>query len=430
MQQLRRERGLSQTALAGDDMSPSYVSLIESGRREPTDDVLRVIAERLGSSVHFLRTGEDGEQVAHARLELSFARLAIGNGEAAEALARLGEIAPDGLDPALAADVVLAMAEAHERLGDLEAAIALLEPLARDTLDAGSLIAGAAAANALTGAYLEAGDLLRASEVGAQSLQRLADAGLAGTDEWLRLGATLVWVHIERGDLFYAQQLARELLDVAAEHGSRSGQGALYWNASLAAHERGRVDDAVGLAERALALLGDEGGLRDLPRLRMHLASVLLEGDEPDAGAALRELDRAQESLAGSQLEQAGLARMRGVAQLQLGDVETAAASVEESLQLLGDAPRMETARALVLSGDVAFARDDRRTGRAAYRRAADMLSMMQSNRAAARVWRELGDRLVASGDAKAAAAAYGHALDEAGLRSSTLPAALRTSSV
>nr|WP_284288230.1 hypothetical protein [Angustibacter aerolatus] len=45
------------------------MSLIESGRREPTDDVLRVIAERLGSSVHFLRTGEDGEQVAHARLE-------------------------------------------------------------------------------------------------------------------------------------------------------------------------------------------------------------------------------------------------------------------------------------------------------------------------------------------------------------------------
>ncbi|GMA86291.1 hypothetical protein GCM10025868_15410 [Angustibacter aerolatus] len=148
----------------------------------------------------------------------------------------------------------------------------------------------------------------------------------------------------------------------------------------------------MGLAERALALLGDEGGLRDLPRLRMHLASVLLEGDEPDAGAALRELDRAQESLAGSQAGagRAGPDARRGAGAGSATSRPRRPAS-RSRCSLLGDAPRMETARALVLSGDVAFARDDRRTGRAAYRRAADMLSMMQSNRAAARVWREPG---------------------------------------
>lgn len=43
--------GLSQTELAGADISPSYVSLVEHGKRIPSDDVLKVLSERLGVPV-------------------------------------------------------------------------------------------------------------------------------------------------------------------------------------------------------------------------------------------------------------------------------------------------------------------------------------------------------------------------------------------
>ena len=60
-ERLRAERlaaGLSQTSLAGEDFSPSYISLIESGRRVPTEAALRVLAERLGTTPDYLREGD------------------------------------------------------------------------------------------------------------------------------------------------------------------------------------------------------------------------------------------------------------------------------------------------------------------------------------------------------------------------------------
>jgi transcriptional regulator with XRE-family HTH domain len=59
VRQGRIDAGLSQTALAGDAFSPSYVSLIEAGRREPTDAALAILAARMGSTVEFLKYGAD-----------------------------------------------------------------------------------------------------------------------------------------------------------------------------------------------------------------------------------------------------------------------------------------------------------------------------------------------------------------------------------
>ncbi|NLE71009.1 MAG: helix-turn-helix transcriptional regulator, partial [Actinomycetales bacterium] len=91
-ERLRAERaraGLSQTALAGDDFSPSYISLIESGRRMPTDAALAVLAARLGTTVDYLKYGDAAPSEERARLEISFARLALSNGAAQEAKDRL-----------------------------------------------------------------------------------------------------------------------------------------------------------------------------------------------------------------------------------------------------------------------------------------------------------------------------------------------------
>ncbi|MET9686847.1 helix-turn-helix domain-containing protein [Streptomyces coeruleorubidus] len=48
---LRQERGLSQAKLAGDNMSPGYLSRLESGARPPTPKVLAYLAEQLNVPV-------------------------------------------------------------------------------------------------------------------------------------------------------------------------------------------------------------------------------------------------------------------------------------------------------------------------------------------------------------------------------------------
>lgn len=48
LRQLRTAKGLTQRELAGDSLSVSYVSLLEAGRRTPTDGTVRVLASTLG----------------------------------------------------------------------------------------------------------------------------------------------------------------------------------------------------------------------------------------------------------------------------------------------------------------------------------------------------------------------------------------------
>ena len=48
---LRVAKGMTQTALSGNGISSGYVSLIESGKRTPSDKMVREIAQRLGVPV-------------------------------------------------------------------------------------------------------------------------------------------------------------------------------------------------------------------------------------------------------------------------------------------------------------------------------------------------------------------------------------------
>ena len=100
LRQRRLAAGLSQGALAGPDLSPSYVSLLEAGKRTPTVEVIASLAERLGCSVLYLLEGVDPAQHEKSRLTVEYAELAIRNGEASDALSELDTLLahPAGLD--------------------------------------------------------------------------------------------------------------------------------------------------------------------------------------------------------------------------------------------------------------------------------------------------------------------------------------------
>ena len=415
----RLAAGLSQTALAGSAFSPSYISLIEAGHREPTDSALAVLAIRLGTTLEFLKHGEDGPNEARTRLELDYARLDLTQGDAAGAKRRLEALDLDIVSPAVRVEALTTLARAHEGLGDLESAVAILEPLLEDARARSHHVEAAKLANALVASYLEAGDLHRAVEVGEHTLTELEAAELTGTDGHLRLASTVLWAYVERGDLLYATHRAAELVRLAESLGTPRGRGSVYWNAALVAEQRRDYELAQRYTERALALLSEGEPDRDLPRLRLNYAWLLLRSEPADPHAALEQIERAAPGLAvlGSELEMARVDVERSRAHLLLGDVGKAEEYATAALERLGEPPRVETAIAHLSFGDALHAGGDLEGSARAYRLAADMLGMMSASRQSAAAWRDLGDRYALHGETSKAAEAYDRALREAGFR-------------
>src|SRR5919197_6218242 len=102
---LREERHLSQREVSGPGVSSGYVSRIETGKRDPSKKAIRVLAERLGVSAHFLETGELIPAVVEREIELSDAELELRlHGDLDKARAVFASVSNDEeADPALLA---------------------------------------------------------------------------------------------------------------------------------------------------------------------------------------------------------------------------------------------------------------------------------------------------------------------------------------
>ncbi|WFR63287.1 helix-turn-helix transcriptional regulator [Paenibacillus amylolyticus] len=57
IRQIQEQLGLSQKQLAGEDMTRSYISLIEKGRAVPSQRMLKIIARRLNTPMEFFLGG-------------------------------------------------------------------------------------------------------------------------------------------------------------------------------------------------------------------------------------------------------------------------------------------------------------------------------------------------------------------------------------
>lgn len=409
VRQLRCARGLSQQALSGDGVSAAYVSLIESGKRRPSRQTVSKLADRLGVTAEHLLVGMQDAELGKTRVNVNFARLAIANGNPSEAVSSLRSMSFENLDSATACKASLALAEAAEQTGDLDLALVTLESMSDRCRREEAWIGFATAATTLTALYLESGDTARGVDFSQQALHDVEAAGLQGTDEHIRLGAVFVWACFERGDLLFAARRAAELIEVADRIGTPRARGSIYWNAAFVAHARGRHADALRLTDRALALLGEQEDSRDLPRLRMQYAWVLLNVTNPRPIEALEQLARAEgdPTLAGSQLDLGTIATFRGQAHLLLGNVFDAAEQAATALQLLGPSEHIERASALILLGDVGTAQGDSDLAHECYREVELVLRTIPASREVARAWRALGESLRTVGERDRALDAY-----------------------
>jgi transcriptional regulator with XRE-family HTH domain/predicted negative regulator of RcsB-dependent stress response len=416
---LRLSKHLSQAQLAGTELSDSYISLIESGKRTPTPAVVRLLAGRLGCLPEYLSEGIEPEERLHLQVRARHAELALLDGEAQQALTWFEEIldAVDN-DPELMKRARWGRARALEILGRGEEAIKALEELREEATRDRGRAGWLPITIVLSRCYRSAGDLGRTLALGESALNRLADLHLLGGEDAAEIGRTLIATYLDRGEPGPAHELAERLL--GATETDSTALIAAYVRASRQALDEGEGGESLYLAEQALALHAGGDQAKAQARLRVTAARTLLpSGASPmEAGKALDLLNAAEPMLSGMDAAECRIEMARS--KVLLGEPAAAVTIIGDVLSELTDQrPSVTTIRARLMLAQALIATGDRNKALTALRATRDELTGLETSRATARVWRELGDLFGTADDTSAMMDAYRKALESAGLRSS-----------
>ena len=419
----RREIGMSQADLAGEQLSASYVSLLEAGKRTPTREIVDALAGVLDCSPDYLLHGYDPKLSEEFHLGVRYAELAVRNGEAADALDQLDALLNDIANAP--ADLVRAArwqrAHALESVGRLSDAIDELEALdAQAQAQANSRVGDHVRLTIdLVRCYQEAGDVSHALDLGAGVLRTISALGLNGTDTHAELVSTVIGAYYVRGDLVTAGRLAQTALREVEERGSARARAAVCWNASLVAEAADDTSTAIMLAERALVLYADGDDERSLARLRVAYGWLLLRTAPPQPKVARDVLLTAHTSLAdvGTSTDIAYCETELARASLLLGRPKAALNYADKAAARLSDEAQIEGAYVHLVRGGALLALGLRDEAVAEYRHAASALAALDVARLSAGAWRELADAFTRLELFQDAALAYQQALSEVGVR-------------
>lgn len=414
-------------ALAGEELHPSYVSLLEADRRSPTPSVVKLLTRRLGITAEEL-AGQTPDALTE---QLLLAEAALATGRPGDAVSLLEPAAASVQTQRLLAEpdtfrACHVYATALERVGRLDEATAVGERLRVAAETAPGRFPWLPVTTGLVRCYRDAGDLARAVDLGEEVLRRYAELRLEGLDGYAALVSTLAGVYSERGDHLRAKTILDALLDETQATGTTDERAYAYWNAAINAAERGHVGEGGRLAERARALLSEGEDSRSQARLHVTRAWLLLAQDPPDPQSARRILRSALPELrqhAGA-LSVASAETELARCELLLSRPEVATRLARAALKRLAPEHRVERARALTALGAALIAAGETTAGVAELEEAATALAAHDSPRQAAAVWRQLSVVFRAIGDPAWALSAADRAMDAVGLANEPVVAA------
>jgi transcriptional regulator with XRE-family HTH domain len=394
LRHLRRQREMSQSELAGGDVSPSYISLIESGRRMPSEEIAQTIADRLGLPLDAFQEVAAGSPADRADLvrRLMVARGARGEDGftvAADELTALVEEADTLGEDDLA---WLARWELAEAYGDLDRPAdrdAVLRRLLDDPLTNSSIRLRARVAAAIAELAQGRGRLADAVRAGEQAVAAAAELD-AGAFEWCRARLSLIAAYTARDDLDRAAEVLHDLLTGLDDLPTDRARGLACWAAANVHAATGRPDDAVPLLERAAELLPPRADLRQSALLALTTARVRLLTDRTmDAVDELLGWTRHAVSLVGTEADHVQLASVEAVVLARKGRFDEALARAADVRPAPGLPPH-ELAESLLAAADVQVAGGRLAEGARSCRQAAELFDETGAHRRAARAWRTL----------------------------------------
>jgi tetratricopeptide (TPR) repeat protein len=420
VRQLRIARGLTQTELAGERFSKEYVSQIERGKTRPTGETVEWLASRLGVDPSFLETGVSSSERERVESIIARAEAALESNQHEDAVSeieKLGVALTTIAVPALEFRALLTESWARMSLGDVRAAIGLLDR-ARQLTETPSFsdVDRAEVLYRLGVCRYKLSSIATAVALFSESLDLAERSGLPA--DRLRSSA-FGWrsrCYRRQRDWEAAREDVERALELAEGLNDRRTVAHHYFQASLIAERTGHWVLARSYAERAKAqyeeladqanvgkLLNNLGGLNfqlGKPQEAIkHLKDayrVLLEvGDDTDAGHVVSSLAQVHlrtgepklaEEQARHALELLG-GRVDhldeiGNAQLVLGRALLEQERLEEADTMFKDAEASfeqlssvsHRAAAWIAQGDLAVRRGEDRGAAHLYRRAAEAL--------------------------------------------------------
>ncbi|HYY90119.1 MAG TPA: tetratricopeptide repeat protein [Chloroflexota bacterium] len=420
----RTQLGMSQARLAEPDFSDSYISLIESGKRDPSPAVIRALARKLGCSATYLECGVGEEALADLKTGVRQANTALAAGRTDEALMRFTELLDAyGVDafPQLYREIQRGHAMALESAGRLDEAVAELERIAMSVrgLDWDEW---ATVQIGLCRCHRKRDDLAACVAAGEEALTTLQAVGEGSADAAIRVGVSLLDAYLEGGDVLATRQLAARLVRAADEGGSPKVRIAAYRQAAIAAEVQGDYDSGVRLAERALAVLSEDDDFRAIGWLRVEYASLLLRA-RPGAADQARTLLLAHErEMAVTASDEGDLADCvieLARAEIALGRPEEAEKQAKRAIELIGPVACRASAQAMSVLGETYVRLGRHEEAIEALTRGAEYLETAGLPREAAQAWFDVAELLRHTGSSERQQAhTYRRALTTIGLRS------------
>ncbi|MGX7824496.1 helix-turn-helix domain-containing protein [Actinokineospora sp. 24-640] len=412
LRRLRQERGLSQRDVAGTVVNPSYISLLESGARVPTLEVVLQIAGTLGVSPEDLagismlpnlptpserraRPEADTEAPGSRLVHEVLARSAWDVGAWDEAQARHERIFTEAGrvgDPAAILEHGIALHDVLNLRGDHLSRYDLLVELVRCAEEFGvaELIVKLRLDQAT--AARDCGKLGEALGLAESAMAVLPRTELASTAEHVRALGVLVSVKVDSGDTVDIDTLINTMLDLADSLASPTVQGRSHWAASIAYARMGQGERAHHHISRAHRMLAHpDTSLRDWGRFARAAASALLDTDATldDIAIYIRWM-RAAAELSDSPHDHAHTALIEARYALRTGDAA-------QALELTSHAPQNLTTTD-VIRHHLIHGQALHQLGRTAesidtLRSAAQVAEQHTNYRLATQIWREI-DRI------------------------------------
>ncbi|GAB1689008.1 helix-turn-helix domain-containing protein [Krasilnikovia sp. M28-CT-15] len=397
VKQLRRQLGLPQAEVAGTEMSASYISLVESGRRTPSDEMARIIARRLGVEVAELAAPPDPPVRPGRRMNLASRLVAAGSVRAGGDLDSARSLAealvadidsPDDDDLSWEARWLLAeiLAQQHD-FARYDGALEQLRthPFTADSPELLTRVAAATAEHARQRGRLEA------CVATAETALVVAEGLPVTAPERLQLETTLLAAFAMGEEVRQAEPLAAHLMEVLPDVATRFARSNILWTTAAVRFLGGVPGAAAELIEQALAEVTPAADLARWAALCRSAAAIRLGGDgglDP-VWERLRRSRQAFE-LIGAPVDLAELAGLEALAHLKDANPDAAVQSIDSAPADLGDASPVRRAGVCIAVGRARAGAGQQGQALAAYRQAAELYEESGMYKSAVRVWREL----------------------------------------
>ena len=426
LRQLRVNAGLTQPELALGITSVSHVSLIESDKRQPSDEIVANLANRLGVPVDFLREGPESESNQNRRKDYIFAEISFKNGDTKFAQTLLEKIIQQNsypTDTEFEVSVQLLYAQTFAKFGELERASRELRTAISLAESAGLPLQVIEMSIYLSEYAKESGDLVTALEL-IENAKKAVPIQLQKSATYARLLSSAIAIHYLRGDYIRANDISQSAMSIFDDQMDPVARASIYWNASLAADAIKDSAQALLLAQRAAGLFSESDDSRAEGLLRVAIAWLLTRQTPPDVEGARSQLGRA-----GALIEVNGTTVDFTYYQIELARVEWLSGNYEDALEISTLAiantdpskDRLQRADAYLLAARSQISLGHKAESSMNLLAARSSLLEMEPSRQNALAWRELGDIYSGLGYLEDAIDAYREALQEAGVSASPL---------